>query len=377
METEVKKHWKTLEKEAKEQGLNSQEEKLSEIEVNNEEVVETEQKEPSVPLSQVSDLVNKMLEEKLANLPIQPSQKVVEVVKEVHVPLVAKDQNFDEIPGLEDFEIKDRMYVLCNNFKPISRGIRNRSKPKAFDLFESFTSKHFIGTLNQTSFEDKQKEMQGSLTDLKMVCLEPLKMIFHCKVLVIHPDNKANGGSIFEEYDPTKEATAEIEKEDKLFEAQTLVRSLSFTKQDAIARIMCSDYKEEWVSAELKRSLYSAVAKNPEKFLKLANQPSLEAKGIAKTAQYRGIISYSNYKWYNEQKEVLVEVSRNEDELDAIAGYLLQKEFLEKLKCHLTISKFINQATYYGFFFHLITITIIYLFSTLDSRLPSTLWGDN
>jgi hypothetical protein len=155
------------------------------------------------------------------------------------------------------------------------------------------------------------------------------------KFLAIHPDNKANGGSIFEEYDPAKEATAEIEKEDKLFEAQTMVRSLSFTKQDAIARIMCSDYKEEWVSAELKRSLYSAVAKNPEKFLKLANNPSLEAKGIAKTAQYRGIISYSNYKWYTEQKEVIVEVSRNEDELDAIAAYLLSGKgisFYEFLK---------------------------------------------
>jgi len=51
--SEVKKHWKTLEKEAKEQELGSSEQnsKIEEIEVNNEEIVETEQKEPSVPLS--------------------------------------------------------------------------------------------------------------------------------------------------------------------------------------------------------------------------------------------------------------------------------------------------------------------------------------
>ena len=341
METEVKKHWKTLEKEAKEQGLNSQEEKLSEIEVNNEEVVETEQKEPSVPLSQVSDLVNKMLEEKLANLPIQPSQKVVEVVKEVYAPIVAKDQNFDEIPGLEDFEIKDRMYVLCNNFKPISRGIRNRSKPGSPLTYLNPSNKqtHSLRySVNQTSFfEDKQKgDVRVSPIEFKDGMLRTTKNDIPLqKFLAIHPDNKANGGSIFEEYDPAKEATAEIEKEDKLFEAQTLVRSLSFTKQDAIARIMCLDYKEEWSPAELKRSLYNAVAKSPDKFLKLANQPSLEAKGVAKTAQHRGIIFYSNYKWYNEQKEVLVEVSRNEDELDAIAGYLLSGKgisFYEFLK---------------------------------------------
>ena len=317
-----------------------QEKNLSEIQVNNEEIV-AQEKEPSIPLSQVSNLVAQEVAKALANLQPQQPDKVKEVVKEVYTPLVAKDENFDEIPGLEDFEVKDRTYVLCNNYKPASRGIRNRSKPNSELTYLNPKTRqtHSLRySVNQTSFfVDKQKGdvivspilvKDGTLRTTKNDI--PLQ-----KFLAIHPDNKANGGSIFEEYNPAKEAIAEIEKEDKLFEAQTLVRSLSFTKQDAIARIMCSDYKEEWVPAELKRSLYSAVAKNPEKFLKLANQPSLEAKGIAKTAQYRGIISYSNYKWYNEQKEVLVEVSRNEDELDAIAGYLLSGKgisFYEFLK---------------------------------------------
>ena len=317
-----------------------QEKNLSEIQVNNEEIV-AQEKEPSIPLSQVSNLVAQEVAKALANLQPQQPDKVKEVVKEVYTPLVAKDENFDEIPGLEDFEVKDRTYVLCNNYKPASRGIRNRSKPNSELTYLNPKTRqtHSLRySVNQTSFfVDKQKGdvivspilvKDGTLRTTKNDI--PLQ-----KFLTIHPDNKANGGSIFEEYNPAKEAIAEIEKEDKLFEAQTLVRSLSFTKQDAIARIMCSDYKEEWVPAELKRSLYSAVAKNPEKFLKLANQPSLEAKGIAKTAQYRGIISYSNYKWYNEQKEVLVEVSRNEDELDAIAGYLLSGKgisFYEFLK---------------------------------------------
>jgi len=317
-----------------------QEKNLSEIQVNNEEIV-TQEKEPSIPLSQVGDLVAQEVAKALANLQPQQPDKVKEVVKEVYTPLVAKDENFDEIPGLEDFEVKDRTYVLCNNYKPASRGIRNRSKPNSELTYLNPKTRqtHSLRySVNQTSFfVDKQKgDVRVSPILVKDGMLRTTKNDIPLqKFLAIHPDNKANGGSIFEEYDPAKEATAEIEKEDKLFEAQTLVRSLSFTKQDAIARIMCSDYKEEWVSSELKRSLYSAVAKSPEKFLKYANQPSLEAKGIAKTAQYRGIISYSNYKWYNEQKEVLVEVSRNEDELDAIAGYLLSGKgisFYEFLK---------------------------------------------
>jgi hypothetical protein len=233
------------------------------------------------------------------------------------------------------------MYVLCNNFKPLSRGIRNRSKPNSALTYLNPITKNTHAlrfSVNQTSFfEDKQKgDVIVSSIEVKNGMLKTSKKEIPLqKFLAIHPDNKANGGSVFEEYDPAKEATLEIDKEDKLFEAQSLVRSISPLKQDAVARLMCSDYKEEWVPAELKRSLYSAVAKSPNEFLKLANQPSLEVKGVAKTASYRGVISYSNYKWLNENKEVLVEVSRNQDEYDAIAEYLMSGKgmtFYEYLK---------------------------------------------
>ena len=315
---------------------------VSQIEAIEELVKESEEKEPTIPLSQVSDLVAKEIAKAMANLPsMQAPVQKQEIPKETYKSLSAKEENFDEIPGLEDFEVKDRMYVLCNNFKPLSRGIRNRSKPNSALTYLNPITKNTHAlrfSVNQTSFfEDKQKgDVIVSSIEVKNGMLKTSKKEIPLqKFLAIHPDNKANGGSVFEEYDPAKEATLEIDKEDKLFEAQSLVRSISPLKQDAVARLMCSDYKEEWVPAELKRSLYSAVAKSPNEFLKLANQPSLEVKGVAKTASYRGVISYSNYKWLNENKEVLVEVSRNQDEYDAIAEYLMSGKgmtFYEYLK---------------------------------------------
>ena len=319
-------------------------EKGNQEQANQLEVVEevVEEKEPSIPLSQVESMLDKMLEQRLANLPKQEIEKPAEVVKETYKPLSAKEENFDDIPGLEDFEVKDRLYVLCNNQKPPSRGIRNRSKAPLSPLTylnpqtkQTFALRYSV---NQVSFfMEKQKgDVVVTPIEFKNGMLKTNKNEIPLqKFLAIHPDNKANGGSIFEEYDPAKEASIEIEKEDRLFEAQQLVRSISPLKQDAVARLMCSDYKEEWVPAELKRSLYSAVAKSPAKFLQLANQPSLEVKGVAKTAMYRGIISYSNYKWLNDNKEVLVEVSRNQEEYDAIAEYLMSGKgmaFYEYLK---------------------------------------------
>lgn len=352
METEVKKpHHLSAEgralKAQQDAEKNQPQQNVIELEVVN-EVLEkpleiAEEKEATIPLSQVSDLVAKEVAKAMANLPSQqPIVEQKEVQKETYKPLSTREENFDEIPGLEDFEVKDRIYVLCGNQKPPSRGIRNRSKaplsPLTYLNPQTKQTYALRYSVNQVSFfMEKQKgDVVVTPIELKSGMLKTNKNEIPLqKFLAIHPDNKANGGSVFEEYDPAKEASAEIDKEDKLFEAQSLVRSISPIKQDAVARLMCSDYKEEWVPAELKRSLYSAVAKSPAKFLQLANQPTLEIKGVAKTALYRGIISYSNYKWLNDNKEVLVEVSRNQEEYDAIAEYLMSGKgmaFYEYLK---------------------------------------------
>lgn len=300
-----------------------------------------EQAEPTVPLSQVEAMVEKMLEKKMAEM--QPKEVVVEKPQEqpIQKKQFPKEQNYDDIPELIDFEFKDRMYVLLDNAKPLSRGIRNRSKPKSALIYlnpETNEQHSLRYSVNQVSFfEDKQKG------DVKVTSILFIDGMLRAskndvglqKFLAIHPDNKANGGSIFEEYDPSKEAREENEKEDRLYEAQTLVRSISALKQDAIARAMCSDYKESWGTDELKRSLYNIVVKQPEKFLKLANDSTLEVKGVAMTAKYRGIISYSNYKFYDESGEVIVNVGANQDEWDVMAEYLLSGKgmtFYEYLK---------------------------------------------
>lgn len=300
-----------------------------------------EQAEPTIPLSQVEGMLEKMLEKKMAEM--QPKEVVVEKAQEqpIYKKTSVKEENHDDIPELIDFEFKDRMYVLLDNAKPLSRGIRNRSKPGSALIYLNPETKeqHSLRySVNQISFfEDKQKG------DVKVTSIMFIDGMFRAskndvglqKFLAIHPDNKANGGSIFEEYDPSKEAREENDKQDRLFEAQTLVRSISALKQDAIARAMCTDYKESWGPDELKRSLYNIVVKQPEKFLKLANDNTLEVKGVAMTAKYRGIISYSNYKFFNESGEVIVNVGANQDEWDAMAEYLLSGKgmtFYEYLK---------------------------------------------
>jgi len=295
------------------------------------------QEEAPKTITLTTEELDALLDAKLAKLQ-QPSQ-----AKTVESPIVKIIQNElnDEIPELRNFERKERIYVLIDGTKPESREIPTRHKDQSplqyinnetnetFSLYFSMTQSSFFkekqkGDVKVDYLFMKDGMLKTTADDIKIQ-----------KFLAINPHNVAMGGSLFEEYNPGKEAEKANDLEDQLFEAQKLVREISFLKQDAVARLMCSDYKEDWVSAELKRSLYSEVKKDPERFLRFANDPRLELKGVAKTACHRGIIDYKNYRFLNDKGEVFCEVERNQDEWDAIADYFLSgqgKSYYEYVK---------------------------------------------
>lgn len=297
--------------------------------------------EQSIPLSMVEEMMQKMkadFEEKLKKIESSPAAESKEISNSV---TNIKNENFDEIPELQDFEPKDRIYVLLDNFKPVSHGIRTRHKTGSTLQYLNPRTKEVhplrFSRSQVSFFTDKQK---GDVTVEHVLMKDGMLKVSANDVLLqkflfIHPDNEKNGGKTFKEYNPADDAKIEIEKEDELFAAQKLARELNLLKLDAIARLMCSDYKEEWQTPELKRALYNEISKAPNKFIRLANDYSLEAKGVAKTANHRGIIDYKNYRFFNEDGQVICEVQRNEDEWDAIAAYLLSgdgRSFYDYLK---------------------------------------------
>ena len=288
---------------------------------------EPQVQEETVKVSDVSALVDKLLAEKLqaANLPKQETQS-----KEF---LQVRNENFDEIPELRGFTAGvERKYVLVDGTKPISRNLLTRHKegsPLQYINPETKEVHALFFSLTETSFfKDKHKGIakvehvhfkDGILTtygsDIKLQ-----------KFLAIHPGNKAMGGHLFEEYNPSKEAEVEIDTFEVENEARNLAVQLSALKQDAVARLLCIDYKEDWEPAELKKAIYIQAKKQPKNFVKLANDPTLELKGTAKTSVHRGLLTYKNYKFYNKAGDVICTVAPNQSEWDAVADYFLSGE---------------------------------------------------
>lgn len=313
----------------KEESAKGSENESTEIEVIDEVEVKEKPQKIEVSMDELDALLEKKLQEKLQ----KQSQAVVETPKLEEKVLKIQNLSSDNVPELLNWEARERIYVLKDGSKPISQEIRarhkdgspllylNRETNEQFSLFYSAT---------QTSFFKENHKGDSKVTHIFMkdgmlkTRLEDVKLQ---KFLAIHPDNVANGGALFEEYNPGKEAKVETDKEDLIFDAQTLIRGLSALRQDAVARLMCADYKEDWSQFELKKSLYNEVKKNPEKAIRLGNDRALEVKGIAKTAVYRGLLIYRNRKFYNEKEELVCELTpKDQDEWNVIASYLLSAE---------------------------------------------------
>jgi len=284
--------------------------------------------EETIPVSQVADLVKKMVEEQLQKS--QPVQK--EKQTESATTTIIKNELFDDLPELRNFKPKERIYVLCDGSKPISRGLPTRHKdasPLQYINKETNEVYALFYSLTQTSFFKERHKGDSKVqhvffkdgmlktyeTDIKLQ-----------KFLAIHPGNEAMGGSLFREYNPSKEAEVKIDDFELETKARNLAIDLPYLKQDAIARLLCENYKETWEPAEVKTALYQQAIKSPREFVRLANDRSIEVKGIAKIAEDRGLISYKNNRFLNEAGEVLCEVGRNENKWDVIADFFMSTE---------------------------------------------------
>lgn len=273
--------------------------------------------EPMVPLSEVRKLIAEEMEKQNALNPTPAPQTIP-------VYIDKKLTNDDDIPELRDFETKDRVYVLVNGTKPPSHGIRVRHKGTLSPLqyFNPETNKqHSLRySTNHTSFlMDKQEgsAMTPHISIKNGILMVPKEESNLQRFLHIHPDKD----KIWSELDPTKVNKKLIAEEDTLFEAQQLVRQLKYTTLEAVARVICSTFDDTWTTDEVKAQVYMEVKKDPVRFTKIAKDDSIVIKGDVKTAVKRGIISYTNFKYISDKGDILLEVPRHEDELDAFVKW--------------------------------------------------------
>ena len=195
-----------------------------------------------------------------------------------------------------EWEIKDRIYLLKGRRKPLSRSI------KATGIFWFDEEKGYERELKycsnqRTPFVDEMKGDQrlehiifrsGSLfVPKEKTVLQKLLSLYHP-----HKDK------LYEEYMPAKLAAEEIDVLEMQVDALTAARNVDIDLAEAIMRVEVGSRVSELSSKELRRDLLVFARNNPKLFLELADDENVILRNFGIKAVEAGLIRLSNDQRY-------------------------------------------------------------------------------
>ena len=258
-------------------------------------------------------------------------QKTQEVeVPVVETPVVATPKPKKVEPVKPTWEIKDRVYNLKNNKKPLSFMLRS-SNIYWFDESAGYERELKYCENQRTPFVDEMKGDQrlahiifrnGSLY------VEKSKTVLQKLLSLYHPHKDL----LYTEYMPEAEAADEIEILELEADAIMLARNLDIDMAEAIMRVEKGSSVANMSSKELKRDLLVFARNNPILFLELANDDNVQLRNFGIKATELGIIKLSadqrNFLWGSNDRPIMT-VPFDEHPYTALAHWFKTDEGME------------------------------------------------
>ena len=287
-----------------------------------EKPIVTEPQEPMVKMSDVKNLVAEMLadSQRNASQQIQPQFQGYPVKQQFDI---------DDIPEFKDWEVRDREYEYIENGepkKPVSASIA--SKHTDLIPLQYFNKeKNSVHTLRYSSnqpsfFVEKQSKEPGSVLIPEIIfsfgrLKVPASEINLQKFLHINPYK----GVTFREFDAKVQSVKKVNAKKLISKAVNLVSEVGEQMNRAIASLKCAGYVESWIPEFVEEQVIDFAEKNPQEYIDLTEDSTVKMKGIIKSALAKGDLIYSNYRCLNGNRDLLVEVGKNQDELDEMVKY--------------------------------------------------------
>lgn len=234
---------------------------------------------------------------------------------------------------------KDKVYVLKQDKSPVSFFIQSRSNKRRqllhFDE-EKGINRPLRYSKNQKSiFEDEQDGTailepivmeDGKITVAKN---NPILQQF----MDMHPDNIANGGTLFYEFDPQKVAEDRVRTLNLEVDALIAARSLDLDKMKSIARVHLDSNVDKMTAAEIKHDILLFARNYPEDFLYAIEDPDIDVNDISSRAFDEGYVTFRagkdiHYNLKNNKKKILT-VPFGERKEDVFMTWLKSDEGLE------------------------------------------------
>ena len=257
---------------------------------------------------------------------VETTPPVVEQPK-VETPVMEKPL---PIPNTNKWEIKDRVYVLTNNKRPLSRMIRS-SGVYWFDEEKGYERELKYCENQRTCFVDEMKGDQRLAHIIFRNGMLPVpkeKTTLQKLLSLYHPHKDV----IFTELKPEVKAANEVDMIELEIEALNLAQSLDIDMAEAVMRVELGSKVSEMSSKELKRDLLLYAKRNPRLFLDLVKDENVMLRNFGIRATEMGIIKLSSdqrtFSWASNDRK-LMNVPFDEHPYSALAAWFKTDEGME------------------------------------------------
>ena len=225
------------------------------------------------------------------------SEPIVEETMVAKQPIVEKEPTVRErkVPKNE-WEIKDRVYMLKGGKRPLSRTI------KAADIYWFDEEKGYERELKycqnqKTSFVDEMKgdqRLEHIVFRSGNLFVPKEKTVLQKLLSLYHPHRD----KLFYEYKPAMLAAEEIDDLELQVDALTAARNIDIDLAEAIMRAEIGSDVSKLSSKELRRDLLVFARNNPKLFLELADDENVMLRNFGIKAVENGLLRLSSDQRY-------------------------------------------------------------------------------
>ena len=252
--------------------------------------------------------------------------------------MTATKTKISNVSPLENnWEIKDRTYVLTNNRAPITWTIQTKGSPRKPLLW-----------FNELTGENREMRLASNFPSIFVDEQKGTALLEHIIFedgVVFVPRNKQNVqkmmslyhpliGVLWEEIDEVKDAEDEVDYIEYELHALNLVQDLEIGHLEAIMRTEMGSGVSKMASKELKRDAYHFARSNPKLFIELSEDEDLQLRNLANRAVETGIIKLTDentvFKFANGKKIMTVPFDQNA--YGALAQYFKTDDGLDLMK---------------------------------------------
>ena len=270
-----------------------------------------------------------------------PGDEHVEQVVVETPPVVEQPKVRERIKPSNEWEVKDRMYLLKDGKKPLSRSIKSAGI-FYFDKEKGYERELKYCQNQKTPFVDEMKgdqRLEHIIFRSGSLFVEKEKVTLQKLLSLYHPHKE----TVYEEYKPEGIAANEIDVLNTQVDALIAARNIDIDMAEAIMRVERGSEVSKLSSKELKRDLLVFARNNPKLFLELADDENVMLRNFGIKAVEAGILRLSsdqrNFLWGSNGRKLMV-IPFDEHPYTALAHWFKTDEGME---IYSNIEKRLNQ----------------------------------